>query len=387
MRSVKDHLFAAFYEFDFFQAVRVLERVFRDRKPVGLDFAPADEVARFRPHLSLAFPPSQIVALDGPNEDRPNHLLTVAFFGLYGLNGALPTHYTQMMMDLVRDLPRSSPERRSLRDWLDLFNHRLISLFYRAWEKYRFHVAYERGEARRKDPDTFTLAVRSLMGLGSAGLRDRLSVSAELGARNGEFEWADAASSSRSALRGPHSTLAKVDDLAVLYYAGFFVQRPRNAANLRALLADYFRVPVEVRQFRGTWLAIPADRQSQLGTLGTLGADAVAGERVWDVTARFRVRLGPLRYEVFEDLLPDRSPVAQRKTFFLVAQLARLFVGPELEFDVQLVLAAEEVPEAHLAEAAGAGPRLGWNVWLISETPASDADDAVFEGDWVTEVG
>jgi type VI secretion system protein ImpH len=384
MPPVRDRLFERFYEFDFFQAVRVLERVFPARKPVGLDFAPADEIVRFRPHLSLAFPPAQIVALDPPTEDRPVHLATVTFFGLYGVNGALPTHYTQMMMDLVRDLPRSSPERRALRDWLDLFNHRLISLFYRAWEKYRFHIAFERGEAKRPDPDAFTLGVRSLMGLGSAGTGDRLAVSAELGTAAAELEWAVPGAGRRTAHHAPRATLARIDDLAVLYYAGFFAQRPRNAANLRAMLADYFRLPVEVGQFRGGWLAIPADRQSQLGTLGTLGVDAVAGDRVWDVTARFRVRLGPLDYPTFEDLLPDRSPVRERKTFFLVAQLARLFVGPELDFDVQLVLDRREVPEAHLTEGEGAGPRLGWNVWLISGTPADHADDAVFEGEWVT---
>jgi type VI secretion system protein ImpH len=83
-------------------------------------------------------------------------------------------------------------------------------------------------------------------------------------------------------------------------------------------------------------------------------------------------------------LLPDPAPIADRKTFFLVAQLARLFVGPELDFDIQLVLAAAEVPEAELALGEGAGPRLGWNVWLISETPLAPVDDAVFEADWIT---
>jgi type VI secretion system protein ImpH len=83
-------------------------------------------------------------------------------------------------------------------------------------------------------------------------------------------------------------------------------------------------------------------------------------------------------------LLPDPAPVSERKTFFLVAQLARLFVGPELDFDIQLILAAAEVPEAELADGEGAGPRLGWNVWLISETPSTSADDAVFEADWIT---
>lgn len=375
-QSVRDKLFAEPFEFDFFQAVRVLERAQPGRKPVGLDHAPADEVARFRAHLSLAFPPSQIVALDRPTEDRPNPLATVTFFGLYGPSGVLPTHYTQMMMDIVRDV--RGPERRSLRDWLDLFDHRFVSHFYRAWEKYRFFIPFERGEARGKEPDTFTLAVRSLMGLGSAGHRGRLEVRhAELDARNRTHDWGQA-----------HEVpaLARIDDIALLYYAGFFAQKPRNVTNLRLMLGDYFRVPVEVQQFRGQWLPLAPETQTRLGGHGSLGIDAVAGDRVWDVQSRFRVRVGPLAYRQFEDLLPDRTPLSERKTFFLFAQLARLFAGPELDFDLQLVLAAAEVPELVLADGPGAGPRLGWNAWLISTTPAAPADDAVFDAEWVTTV-
>jgi type VI secretion system protein ImpH len=364
MASVKDRLLREFVEFNFFQAVRVLERASPSRKPVGRDAQPADEVARFRSHLSLAFPPAQIVTLDPPVEDRRCPLLTVTFFGLYGPSGALPTHYTQMMMDLVRDMPRTSPERRALRDWLDLFNHRLISLFYRAWEKYRFYIPFERGEARAAEPDSFTKAGLSLLGLGSPGLRNRLVV--------------------RPADADPRQKpLARVDDLGLLYYAGFFAQRPRNAVNLRAILADYFGLPVEVRQFRGRWLGLPEENQTCLGEHGTMGVDAVAGDRVWEMQSRFRVRLGPLSYRQFEDLLPDPAPVAERKMFFLVAQMTRLYAGQELEFDVQLVLAADAVPEATLDEE-GIGPRLGWNLWLLNAAMDRPADDPVFEGDWVT---
>ena len=174
MLSPKDKLTKGFFEFDFFQAVRVLERLSLKRTPVGFDGPPAEEVARFRAHLSMSFPPSQIIALDPPNEERSSPLLTVTFMGLYGPSGVLPTHYTQLLMDLVRDV--RGPERRSLRDWLDLFDHRFISLFYRAWEKYRFHLKYDRGEAFRAVPDTFTLALRCLMGLGTPGHTHRLQV-------------------------------------------------------------------------------------------------------------------------------------------------------------------------------------------------------------------
>jgi type VI secretion system protein ImpH len=106
----------------------------------------------------------------------------------------------------------------------------------------------------------------------------------------------------------------------------------------------------------------------------------VAGERVWDVQGMVRLRLGPLRREQFDALLPDRSPIAARKAFFLLCHLARLYVGPELDFDVQLVLRAADVPACQLADDGGLGPRLGWNTWLCSGPRDRDADDAVFAG-------
>jgi type VI secretion system protein ImpH len=382
MRTVLDRLTAAPFEFDFFAAVRVLAADAPAREPVGGAATPDQEVARFRGHPSLAFPPSQILALDPPAVDRPCPTLTVAFFGLYGANGVLPAHYTQLLIPTVAD--DLELQRHAVRDWLDLFNHRLVSLFYRAWEKYRFRVPFERGEYRRADGDPFTAAVRSLMGFGTAGLANRLVVRKELPPAD-EYTWAGRPSNRREERVDP-AVLATVDDLALLRYAGLFVQRPRNATNLRLLLADYFRLPAAVDQFRGQWLVIPDADKPVLGVRGGLGVDTVVGDRVWDVQSRFRLVLGPLSYPQFTDLLPDRAPVPERKSLFVVSQLTRTFVGPELDFEVQLVLAAGEVPQAELADGPGIGPRLGWNLWLTSEPPPADADDAVFEGEWVTRV-
>ncbi|MCE9529823.1 MAG: type VI secretion system baseplate subunit TssG [Planctomycetes bacterium] len=370
MKSVRELLDTEPYRFDFFQAVRVLEKIHRDKLPVGLTHSPEDEIVRFRAHQSLTFPPSAIFELLKPDFDRPYQLMTVSFMGLTGPSGALPTHYTQMMMDLGRDV--RGPERRALRDWFDLFNHRFISLFYRAWEKYRFPIAYERGEPDPREPDSFTRSVLSLIGLGTHGLRNRLQVHT---IRQELTDW--------EPKRVP---LAKIDDLALFYFSGILSQRPRNAVNLRILIAEYFDMPVEVNQFRGQWLPIEPPHQTCLGSHGMLGLNTVAGDRVWDVQSRFRLRVGPLNYERFEECLPDRSPITERKTFFMIVQLARKYVGPELDFDVQLVLEAASVPEVQLTEGSGLGPRLGWNTWLISDTALEDVDDAVFDGELVTAV-
>jgi type VI secretion system protein ImpH len=353
-------------QFDFFQAVRLLEKLYPQRRPVGYDAMPGAEVARFRTLLSLAFPPSAIHSIEMPSEDQPWVRLIQTFFGLTGPSGALPRHYTQTLLDLGRDV--RGPERRSLGDWLALFDHRLTSLFYRSWEKYRFWLPYERSEAGRTTPDSFTQALFSFVGLGEPRLRNRLRVFVP---NPDPYE--------------SEQSLARIDDLALLYYSGLFSQRPRNAHNLRALVADYFEMPTSIKQFHGQWLQLEKDSQTCLGTSGSLGIDAVAGDRVWDVQSKFRVRLGPLTNAQFESMLPDTSPQPERKTLFLLCQLTRLFVGPELDFDVQLVLQAAAVPACSL-HSDGLGPRLGWNTWLLTAPAQHDAGDAVFAGTEVIEL-
>jgi type VI secretion system protein ImpH len=350
------------YAFGFFQAVRLLERLNPEAASVGHSAAPNQEVVRFRAHQSLSFPPSEIHDIVSAAGELRCPTMTVAFFGLTGPSGILPRHYTELLLRLRKE--GRFAEKDALRDWLDLFNHRLISLFYRAWEKYRFYIPYERKEYSLVAPDTFTQCLFSLVGLGLPALRERL----------------------KTTVRGddaPEATLAKVEDLSVLHYAGLFAQRTRTAAGLEALLNDYFQAPVRIRQFQGQWLKFDLSNQSRLGRdegNSRLGSDLVIGERVWDVQSKIRVSVGPLRYEQFLEFLPDRSPSLRHKAFFLLVHLVRLYVGPELDFDVQLLLRSNEVPAAHLAGRQAPGGRLGWNSWLKSAPRRVDAGDAIFQG-------
>jgi type VI secretion system protein ImpH len=381
--SVAARLFEEGFAFDFFQAVRLLERLAPKRSPVGRAWEEQKkEIVRFRAHLSLSFPPSSIYEIQPPSAALPVPAMIVAFMGLTGPSGILPQHYTELLLRLERD--GKGPEKSALRAWLDLFNHRLLSLFWRAWEKYRFAIRYERGEYGGQEPDTFTQALFSLVGLGLPPLRKRLRVATPpLPPPRGE----------RGELAGvtPEQILARIDDVSLLHYSGFFAHRPRCAASLEALLRDYFGFDVQVRQFQGQWLYLEAANQSRLGAAGgncRMGVDLVAGARVWDVQGKFRVRIGPLCYAAFNEFLPDRSPVPSRKSLFLLIHLVRLYVGQELDFDVQLVLRAEEVPECRMTRGASGDPRLGWNTWIRSQAMPHDAADAVFAGEeevWMNE--
>jgi len=322
---MRDSILEQGYRFEFFQAVRVLERMFRGREPVGLASTPDREVARFRAHLTLAFPASQIQEVKLPDGEDPQPRVFVNFMGLTGPSGILPRHYTELLLE--RDY-RKDP---ALREFLDLFNHRMISLFYRAWKKYRFPAAYERGD------DAFTAGLFSFIGMGTAGLQGRLAVA----------------------------------DQGLLLYAGLFVQRPRSGAGLEGILRHYFGVPVRVEQFCGRWVKLGEENETRLGVQNhCLGSNAVCGSRIWDRQSKFRIRLGPLDRGAFDGFLPDGA--AHRP----LVQMARLFAGVELDFDAQLVLRAGEVPACRLQSAPG-GSRLGWSAWLKTRAFAQDAADTV----------
>src|SRR6516162_7196088 len=150
------------YRFDFFQAVRLLGRLRPDCAPVGHEGHTGREVVRFRARQSFNFPPSSIHEIAQPEDpDRPPEM-TVAFLGLTGPSGVLPRVYTELLLERRRAGDRTPTA------FFDVFNHRAVSLFYRAWEKYRFVVAREQGR-----DDRFSDAVFSLLGLGARPLRNR----------------------------------------------------------------------------------------------------------------------------------------------------------------------------------------------------------------------
>ncbi len=331
-------LFDEPYRFDFFQAVRLLERINRDRLPVGRkDGDPHREVVRFRTRASLAFPPSQLYELNRNGAEHAGNPpeLTVAFMGLTGPLGVLPQPYTEMILERQRE------KDTTMWEFLDLFNHRLISLFYRAWEKYRFHIAYERDGG-----DRLTECLFALIGLGTKGLRGRMGL----------------------------------QDQALLFYSGLIAQRPHSASTIQRILTDYFGVPSRVDQCVGQWLKLEDENLSRLSgksadgsANNALGVSTVVGSRVWDAQSKFRVQLGPLSYAQFVKFLPTGD--AHKS----VTELARLLAGPEFDFDLQLVIKSKEVLGSVLTTRAKRKPMLGWTTWLTTK-PMTGEDPSVVLG-------
>lgn len=326
---VKDYLLAHPAEFSFFQAIRLLQRMIDPEKPLGAFHHPGQEPVRLAAHASLSFPPSEIDGLE-PRDDAPMKM-TVNFFGVHGPSGTLPTRYTELI--LGRLYARDS----TLRDFLDLFNHRMISLLYRAWEKYRFPVKYERNTAE----DPFTGYMLDLIGLGAEGLQNR----------------------------------QPVPDQVLICYEGLLAQYPRSALAFRQMLSHYFEVPVEVQPFAGTWRPLDSDSRTCLSEGRSrseqLGVGIVLGDEIWDQQSVVRVRLGPMTFEKYRQFLPDGSAFEPLKA------LSRFFCGDDLDVEVQLVLKREEAPRMELGVEQGAPPRLGWSSWMFTHPLDRDPDETI----------
>jgi type VI secretion system protein ImpH len=315
--------------FEFFQAVRLLQRLSPAREPVGRFTKPSDEVAHFGTHTSLSFPASQIQTVDWEEGQPPR--LKVNFMGLTGPLGVLPVYYTQLLAERLREGDRAPQE------FFDLFNHRIISLFYQAWEKYRFVVTYERGEH-----DFFSHYLRDLIGLGTPQLENR------------------------------HPALA---DDSLLYYAGLLAQRPRSVTALQQILSDYFGVEVEIEQFAGAWYRLEPGNQCRFSEVANvsdqLGYGAVAGDEVWTQESRARIKLGPLTLSQYLDFLPAGT------AFEPLRSLVKFFSNDEIDFEVQLILKREQVPPCELGGEGESAPRLGWVTWVQTKPKTIDARDTV----------
>jgi len=317
--------------FGFDAAVRVLTLARRTGDPA--------EVAHFRTPPGLTFPPADVLEYRGTG--KPD--ITVGMIGLTGPSGVLPRHYTDAVVQALRN--RSS----SLHAFLDILGHRFVAFFARAGAKYRPARAAETAASLTPPPpDPLAAVLLALTGHGTAHLTDRMLISTE----------------------------------PLLHYAGLFAMRPRSAQRLGAMVSDWLGMRVEVIEFAGAWLSLPPDQRSRLGAYGQfnqLSADAAAGIRAWDPQARVVLRIGPLDRAGFERLLPDRLALQR------LVSLVRTFVGFEIGFAINPVLAAREVPPLRLDASADPAPRLGWNTWLEpvagGQPRGEDAADSVFEAE------
>jgi type VI secretion system protein ImpH len=361
--SIIDRLVSTPYRFDFYQAVKLLELVGRRRAPsrrgatgvdveetaVGRGVYPELESVRFRTNIDRGFPASSIQSIDAPSEHDAAYTMVVNFLGLTGANGPLPTPYAELVAERV------ARHDDGFRDFLDIFNHRLVSLMWRIRRKHRFTL-----DTASPEKNAFAGYLYSLFGLGTAAVRQRL----------------------------------EVPDRALLYYTGLLAQQPRSMTGLERLLSDYFGVPAKCLPMKGGWYELAEDQLTRIGTRGKnqhLGRGAVLGTRTWSQNWRFEIELGPMGIGKYRELLPLGAGYPR------LCSLIRFYVGSDLDFGVRLKLEAAEVPDSHLGlrPVSNASekkrpladevdwPRLGWTSFVRKERDAREDGEVLIRPGFV----
>jgi type VI secretion system protein ImpH len=271
----------------------------------------------------MSFESATLTEFKPATPEQPGHLAQ-RFFGMLGPQGPMPLHFTEFVLNRLKHHRDPTFGR-----FLNIFNHRMLSLFYRAWANNEPTVSLDRPET-----DYFTGYIASLQGLGLDSLQNRDSI----------------------------------PDQIKYYFCGHHAGLSKTLEGLQAIISTFFAIPCTINEFFGCWQTIPSCDRSRLGgdpATGTLGSSAVLGEMVWSVDQTLQLRLGPLNYSDYYLFLPGSKRLQQ------LADLIRNFVGIEFAWDVLLVLKQSEVPTFRI----NGSTLLGWTSCLGKRLWQGDVDE------------
>jgi type VI secretion system protein ImpH len=317
--------------FDFYALLRRVDTLRPQAPRTGVAQRPRQEALRLAQAAELDFAPAPLHALEWPagRSEAAAPRLVVRFFGLLGPMGPMPLHFTEVVRE--RQLHHGDA---TLAHFLDLFHHRLLSLFYRAWAQAQPVVHLD-----RPAEDRFRSWVGAIAGA------------------------------------PPFAGTGAPD--AVVHHAGWLTARSRYPEMLVKVIGQFFGVRARVEEHVGQWLTMAEEDRTRLGFArnrsersatppAPLGKAANAGSRVWDRQYRFRLSLGPLTHAQTLAFLPGGRAWPQ------LIHWVRLLAGRELQWEVQFEIAAGEVPAPELGRTPGVSPRLGLTWQLGRVTPKRD---------------
>ncbi|MDO6548650.1 type VI secretion system baseplate subunit TssG [Pseudoalteromonas carrageenovora] len=272
-------------QIDFYKAVFIIENQLKkhglDYRHVGYDSSPKQELIKFTATQKFGYPGNAITKLEETGFEDGMHKVNmqVSFMGLTGCSGALPQFYSELVMQRLRY------KDTTMRDFYDMFNHRLISLYYRAWKKYKpslNHVNYE----KNKDPYT------QILGLLSGGYNEHQ-----------------------------------------LHFSGLYSRKIRNAFDLKNVLSSYLGCDVSIKQMVGQWHELKAQEQTRLasqalyeGQHARLGVDTMIGNKVWDVSSNIEIHIKSDDPDKAKQLLP-KGPL-----FEIANKITKDYVGNAINF-------------------------------------------------------
>lgn len=318
---IKDVVCTRSVEFDFYRLLSLLES--REGHPLGTASSPKRERFRLAQEISLNFPPSAVASANY-NAADDQLAVVIRCLGILGSNGALPTVLSEHIERRVR-----SKRDKTLYSFINLFQHRLFTLFYRAWALNQRCVDHGWGENGRH--------------------RNYHAALVGTGRHMKEYS-------------------SRIEPRGLIYHTGTFGGFTANRDALIAFLEDYFEVPFHLREFVGNWLVIPEAERACLGRVRsttTLGLNVVLGERIWNAHLRYRLHIGPVNHQDFLRFLPNHP------SFYKLKDALRKYTGDHYDCVLSMTLRADSVPSVSLGQESF----LGWNTWLGKRQQAEDADE------------
>lgn len=301
--------------FDFFALMRLIDSLRPGQPRTGEALRPRHEPLRLGQAAELDFAVAPLHGLLRREAGPPR--LRVRFFGLLGPHGALPLHLTE----LVREQSRHEGDS-ALADFLDLFHHRMLGFFYRAWAQSQPVVQRDRPEA-----DRFRVWLMALAGAAEAG--------------------------------------ATLPPELLAFNAGWLAGASASPERLVKVLQHHLQVPVRVEERVGRWLYLDPRDAATLGyaanraervqrPAATLGQGSIAGRKVWDRQSSFRLHLGPLSLARYMALLPGGSD------WPALVDLLHLLAGRDKRWELKLSFLPAQRPECRV----GGRAHLGVSSWL-----------------------
>tara|TARA_R110002072_G_scaffold140025_1_gene283866 strand:+ start:471 stop:1520 length:1050 start_codon:yes stop_codon:yes gene_type:complete len=322
---------------DFFQAMRRIEAESPTLPRVGHARQTSQEAVRIRQTSALDFAPATIDRIDSGHDERAH--ISQRFFGLLGPGGPLPLHMTET----VRHETRHNADP-TLESFLNLFHHRMATLFYRAWSSSRGAVQRDRPET-----DRFAAYVGSISGTLNPGAESNAA--------------------------------ATSTDNSGLYFSGRFGSTHRNAEGLAAVVSATVHADANVKTFRLRQLRLepedrtllsrserPSGRGETAGRGGRLGQSVVLGRSVPDRCSMIDLDVGPIAFDLFQELLPGGE------SHNTLRELIRGYVDPGLDCRVRLILDRHTIPRLSLGRIGA----LGRSAWVHGKAPRADVGDCQF---------
>ena len=336
-------------DFSFSQAVRLLERSATlennggngkytfNKQPVAVFSPPNTETIRFNVNQALNFSSSKISKI---SKKKNKWEMSVNFMGLTGSQGVLPFHYTEMI------LKRLKVKDESLLHFFDLFNHRTVSLFYQASNKYKLPIEYERKKLippATKVRDDHSQVLLSLIGLGTKNLNNRLCIR----------------------------------DESLFYYSGLLSQQVKTTSGLKQILRSYFNIPVEINEFIGQWQELIEDVRTRLpgrenpnGQNNCLGRSVMLGRKGWFAQGKINIVLGPLNKEQLKIFSPGT------KALKAINEIVQIYAGMEYSYNFIIKVKRSDIPEK-IQLSSKTQPVMGWNTWLSTRPSLYSKDETL----------